>query len=185
MLLGLLGRQLALAAQLLDQRVVARQLAQLAVAEEVRAAVADVHDADLVARDQRAGERRAHAAAARVLARELEDAAVRLVREPRELLLRAAVAELLVERVRGDPRGDLAGLRAAHAVGDHVHRRARVVGVLVRVALAAGVGARRLLDDPQHEAHPNLRLVPELGVADPDPVVGAQQLRAPTRRPFT
>ena len=50
-LLGLLARQLALPAQLLDERVVARELAQLAVAEQVGAAVADVDDADLVARD--------------------------------------------------------------------------------------------------------------------------------------
>ena len=49
MLLRLLGREPALAAQLLDERVVARQLAQLAVAKQVGAAVADVHDRDLVA----------------------------------------------------------------------------------------------------------------------------------------
>ena len=45
-------RELALAAQLLDERVVARQLAQLAVAEQVGAAVADVDDADLVVVDE-------------------------------------------------------------------------------------------------------------------------------------
>ena len=45
-------REPALAAQLLDERMVARQLAQLAVAEQVCAAVADVHDRHLVPVDE-------------------------------------------------------------------------------------------------------------------------------------
>ena len=60
----------------------------------------------------------------------------------------------LVERLRGDPRRDLARLRAAHPVRHRVHRRAGEVGVLVRVALAPGIRARRLLDDPQHSGPP-------------------------------
>ena len=49
MLLGLLLGELAPAAHLLDERVVARQPPQLPAAEQVRAAVADVREADLVA----------------------------------------------------------------------------------------------------------------------------------------
>ena len=47
-------------------------------------------------------------------------------------------------------RGDLAGLRAAHPVGHREQRRARVEGVLVAPALAAGVGALEVLGDAQH-----------------------------------
>ena len=52
--------------QLLDEAVVGGDLAQLAVAQEVRARVADVADEQRAAGDQRArGERGAHAAQAR------------------------------------------------------------------------------------------------------------------------
>ena len=51
MLLRLLGRQPALAAQLLDQRMVAGQLPQLSVPEDVRPAVTDMDDRDLVTVD--------------------------------------------------------------------------------------------------------------------------------------
>ena len=86
----------------------------------------------------------------------------------------------LVECVRRDPRGNLAGLRPTHPVRDDVDRRTRVVGVLVRMPLAPGVGARGFLDDSQHRQLALARrsrrslLVPELGVADPDPVIGVQ-----------
>ena len=53
---------------------------------------------------------------------------------------RAGVAEPALERLDRELRGDLAGLRAAHPVGDDEHRSAGEVGVLVRAARAAGVG---------------------------------------------
>ena len=49
MVLGGLRRDLAAALELGDQRVVARELLERAVAEQVGAAVADVREADLVA----------------------------------------------------------------------------------------------------------------------------------------
>ena len=62
---GLVAGQLALAPQLLDQRVVVGDLLELALAEDVGAAVADVAEADLVAVQQRGGQRRPHARSAR------------------------------------------------------------------------------------------------------------------------
>ena len=100
-------------------------------------------------------------------------------RGPRQLLLgRPRRRGRSSNDVRGDPRSHLARLRTAHAVRDHEHRRAREIGVLVGVALPARVGARRLFDDSQHaRSAGNSCLEPELGVADPDPVVRPQQLR--------
>ena len=125
---------------------------ELAVAEEVGARVADVGERDLVLADERRGHRRAHAGAALVADRQLVDALVRRLDELGEALLhRAAVlGHAAAERLDRDPRRDLARLRAAHAVGDREQRRARVHGVLVRPALAAGVGGVELLDDAQH-----------------------------------
>ena len=72
--------------------------------------------------------------------------------EPR---LRAPVAapQRQVAREVGDRelRGDLARLRAAHAVGDDEDRGALQVGILVGGALTTGVRARDVLRDPQHQ----------------------------------
>ena len=149
-------REPALAAQLLDQRMVAGQLAQLAVAKHVRAAVADMDDRNLVVVHEQPGERRTHAAATGVLLREIEDAAVGLGRHARELLLRAAVVRALVERLRGDPRRDLSGLGAAHAVRDGVHGRPRVVGVLVGVPLPPRIGRAASSTILNTLAHPTI-----------------------------
>ena len=82
--------------------------------------------------------------------RELVDLSIRgldrLAQEP----LRALVREVAVERVGRGPRGDLAGLGAAHPVGDDEDRGADEERVLVGAPLAAGVGAERLVVDPEH-----------------------------------
>ena len=70
MRLGLLLGQLAARDELADQRVVAREPDQVAVAQQVAARVADVGDDDRVLRHVRGGERRAHARRARLSARE-------------------------------------------------------------------------------------------------------------------
>ena len=57
-----------------------------------------------------------------------------------------AVAEPGVEGLDGHLGGDLAGLGAAHAVGDHEQRRADEVVVLVALALAAQVGGVELFE---------------------------------------
>ena len=57
----------------------------------------------------------------------------------------------LLERFGRDSRGDLAGLRATHTVGDNEQWCAGEVRVLVCGPLPAGVGAKRLLGDAQHQ----------------------------------
>ena len=154
MLLGLLLRETPLAAELLDQRVVLGQALELAVAEEVGAAVADVAEGHLVVAEQRRGERRAHAGAGGVLLGEPVDLPVGRLGDLLQLSLRRRLLghpPPALEGAGGDPGGHLAGLRAAHPVGDREDRRPREVGVLVRVALAAGVGLVSLLGDDQHQ----------------------------------
>ena len=62
-----------------------------------------------------------------------------------------AVGQPLLEDLDRQVRGDLARLGAAHPVGHREQRRARVEGVLVAPALAAGVGALEVLGDAQHQ----------------------------------
>src|SRR4051812_42943409 len=57
----------------------------------------------------------------------------------------------MLEGAGGDPRRDLARLRASHPVGDREQRRLGVVGVLVGLPLAPGVGLVCLLGDDQHQ----------------------------------
>ena len=90
MLGGLIAGQLPLTAQLLDQRVVVGDLLELALAEDVGAAVADVAEADLVAVHERRGQRRPHPRARRVPLGEVEDLAVGLLGGPPQQLLRGA-----------------------------------------------------------------------------------------------
>src|SRR6202041_3489781 len=140
-LLGFLGRQPALADQLVDERVVVGEAQQLAVAQAVGAAVADVRDRHLLLTYVDRRQRRAHAGVLGAALGELVDVRIRRQRIRRETLLGArGVFEAAVEGLDRDPRGDLAGLRAAHAVRDDEQRRARQQRVLVRAALQAGVG---------------------------------------------
>ena len=82
--LGLLGRELAAADELGDERVVVGQLLERAVAEQVGARVADVADRDASSVvDERDGHRRAHPRGRGVVARALVDAAVRLLDQRR------------------------------------------------------------------------------------------------------
>ena len=147
--LGRLGRDLAAALELRHQRVVAGELLELAVAQAVGAAVADVAEADLVAAHLGRGERRAHAAVGLVGHGQLVDAPVGLAQDARELRLGrlAGVATRPRRRSAAMRRGHLARLRAAHAVGDREERRVEHQRVLVDAALAAHVGAAHLLDD--------------------------------------
>ncbi len=95
---------------------------QRAVAEQIRAAVADVGDRHVRVVEQRRGERRAHAGALVLGARHLVDPPVRLLHADREPLLgRAVVRQALGKRLDRDLRGDLAGLRSPHPVGDDEH----------------------------------------------------------------
>src|SRR5436305_10099417 len=146
--LGVLGRELAAADELGDERVVLGHLLELAVANQVGPRVADVAEGDRVALDERDGHRRPHSGCRRVLARALIDAPVRLLDQLRDAALAAAGgAFVLAHGAGGEARRELAGLRAAHAVGDRKERRRDDVLVLVSPALLAGVRAVADLHD--------------------------------------
>jgi hypothetical protein len=148
--LGGLRRDLPAALELGDQRVVARQLLELSVAQPVGAAVADVPEADLVPGDLGRGDRRAHAAVGVVRNGEVVDAPVGLAQDARQLRLgRLAGVALPLERVGRHRRGDLPSARTAHPVGDREEGRVEHKGVLVDAALAPHVGPAHLLDDLQ------------------------------------
>ncbi len=109
---------------------------------------------------------------------QLVDLAVRRLDRLAQDLLRRAVGQVAVEGLGGGLRGDLAGLGAAHPVGDDEDRRADEERVLVGAALAAGVGAEGLVVD---RAASSPSLEPELGVADPHHVA-VDQLRLAVQR---
>ena len=77
------------------------------------------------------------------------------------------IAEALLEGVDRDLRGDLAGLRAAHPVGDDEQRRARQQRVLVGAPLATGVGAGVLLGDAQHQSTSNVNSLSPIRTRSP------------------
>ena len=132
----LLRRQLAAVDLLLQQRMIARQLLELLAAQPVAAGVADVADADPIAAEHEADERRAHPGALGTRLRRLVDALVRhgdlLLEEQRGMREAARDVDLrqlavglelrqhaAADDVDRDAAGDLAGVVAAHAVGEH------------------------------------------------------------------
>ena len=133
---------------------------QLAVAEQVGPAVADVGDADLVVADRRSP--RSSSSPSRSATRRARRARGSS-RSPSSRLRAGSAsgasspAARALERLGGDPRRDLAGLRSAHPVGDREHRRAGEQRVLVGLPLAAGVGAVCLFGDPQHRVTHSVR----------------------------
>jgi hypothetical protein len=149
----LLLRDLALALELGDERVVLGQALELAVAQPVHPRVAHVGDRDVALRQVRGGHRGAHPGALTVGLRHLDDPLVGDVHQAGEPLLRAAgpVGQAVLERLDRSARRDLARLRPAHPVRDCEQRRAREVRVLVALALAAGVGALCVFGNSQHQ----------------------------------
>ena len=119
-------RQLAAPHELGDERVVVGQLLELVVAQEVGARVADVAERDDAVRrlDERDRHRRPHARGAGVVDRALVHAPVRLLDQLRRRAARRRRSRSRsLQRGGGERRGELAGLRAAHAVGDREERR--------------------------------------------------------------
>ena len=153
--------ELPLAAHFLDQRVVAGEPLEPAAAQPVGAAVADVPDRHLFALgvDDRRRDRRPHPLAGGVVAGELVDLAVRGFDRLAQERLGGAGGQVAVEGLGRGLRGDLPRLGAAHPVGDDEDRRPHEERVLVGAALAAGVGAERLVDDPQHRRPPLPRAI--------------------------
>src|SRR5215204_5884172 len=119
------------------------------------------HDAAVL--DERDGHRRPHARGLAILVCPPEDPPVRLLDQLSHALLAAhPVGAGLPERGGGEPRGDLAGLRAAHPIGDREHRRLDDVGVLVVAPLAP-----RMCGEPDVHAS-NLRSVSPTRITSPE-----------------
>ena len=131
----------------LDERVVVGELADLAVAEEVGAAVADVAHADPLPVEERDGGGGAGAVEGGVLVDELGDPVVRAVQRVADQTEQVAVAGVRARRSLLElaqlrdrrTRRDVAAGRAAHAVTDGDDVRADVPGVLVVLADATHI----------------------------------------------
>src|SRR5207342_1678526 len=179
MLLGLVLRELALAHELVDERVVLGEALEGAVAQEVGAAVAHVRERDgAVLADERRRHRRPHARCLGVGARALVDAPVRHAdRRPQRLLALMLDQVKLGEGLGTHARRELARERATHAVGDHEERRAQEERVLVGAANVAGLGQAGRIDDTS--CHPPARYSSCVW-----PIVTTSPLRS-TRRPET
>ena len=126
------------------ERVVVRQLAERARAQQVRAAVPDVREPDGAPFDLRGGERGTHPAHVPVLLRPGEDRAVRLTHLLGER--RVALAEERLDRLEGELRRDLAPAVTPHPVGDRVEGGLDEVRVLVALADPPDVGRDADLD---------------------------------------
>ena len=144
---------------LLNPRVVVRETPKLSIAKEVGAAVAHVYERRAVRVEERRHDGRAHALQLGPVLHGPHDLLVRLFdrrREPvplerdpavepegpRAFVLLLGGGDVLLNRLDGDPRGDLTRGVAAHAVGDHEKAALGVeeVGVLVVTSLPADVG---------------------------------------------
>ncbi|SRX79242.1 hypothetical protein MPP7335_00977 [Mycolicibacterium parafortuitum] len=134
MAVGLLGGDPALVDQGLDERVVLGDLGEFAVAQQVAAGVADVHQPEPVAGEQDRRQRGAHALELGVLLDVRGDRGVAVAHRGVELTEQVSAGLVVVEVCqRGDHqlRGDLTCGVAAHAVGQRQQPGPRVDGVLV------------------------------------------------------
>ena len=177
----LLGRELTAPHELGDERVVVGQLLELPVAQPVGARVADVPDRDLpVGLEHRDRHRRAHPRRRRVGGGALVDAQVRGLDQRDDALLagRARIEVGLGDRGRRELGGDLAGLRAAHPVGDREHRRRGDEVVLVVPPLAPDIRLRRRARDSHRS---NLRSVSPIRTTSP----GTRRRSRSSRMPLT
>ena len=183
---GLLLGDPALVDQALDERVVLGDLADLAVPEQVGAAVTDVAEGELLAVEQRDGGRGAGAAEARVVVDDLGDPVVGPVQGARDGAAQVGVRPRveLAELADGGAGGQVSAGGPADAVADGDHPRAGVAGVLVVLADPAHVGDRGVAQTERHRLLPqldhrladtHLRAERERGrLGDPDgPDVGA------------
>jgi hypothetical protein len=140
----LLRREPPVVDQRLDPGVVLGDLLDPPVAQQVAAGVTDVDEAEPSARAQQRGERRAHPVERRVALDHGAEVFVGLGDRAREPVEQVGPGRVLVERGerRHDHRrGDLAGDRAADAVGDDEQPWPGVRGVLVAFAEQPDVGA--------------------------------------------
>ena len=133
----------------LHEGVVVGELAQLAAAVEVGAAVADVADAEAVAveEDDRGG--RGRAVEGGVLLDDLGDPVVGAVHGAGDLAEDVLVGLLveLAQRLHGRARGEVAADGTADAVADREQPRTGVPAVLVLPADASDVGDRGVVEE--------------------------------------
>ena len=139
-------------APLVDERlhegVVVGELAQLAAAVEVGAAVADVADAEAGAVEERDGRGGGGAVEVGVLLDQLGDPVVGAVHGPGELAEDVLVGLLveLAQRLHGGAGGQVTAYGAADAVADRQQPGPGVAAVLVLATHAADVGDRGVVE---------------------------------------
>ena len=150
---GLVLGDAALVDERLHEGVVAGDLGEDAVAEEIGPRVADVDHAEPAAREQDGGERGAHPVEIGLLVDELGDRVVALGRGLRQLAEQVVARLGVVEGHEGGDdqfRGHLARGMATHAVREREQARARVDRVLVVLPDQAPVAASGVA---QHQGH--------------------------------
>ena len=169
--LGLLGRDPALAHELLDEAVILGELLDRTVADAVRARVADVADEQRrLAEDRDRGERRAHARELAVGRGLLEDGRVG---EHDRRVERLAARDRGPQRLERGGAGHLAGPVTAHAVGDGVEREPIVDDEAVLVDRCAA--ARRRSWRPRRSSRATLDAV---GGVDRSTVIASPRARS-------
>ena len=138
----------------LHEGVVAGDLGQLAVTQEVGARVADVEKTDAATVEEKRGERAAHALAARVLLHGGGDRVVAGVHRLGQCAGQVRAGLVLVERGQcadHQLRGDLARGVPAHAVRERKKARAGESRILVVVSNQAEVGPGEEIQRETHE----------------------------------
>ena len=141
---GLFLGDAALVDEVCHQRVVARDALQGALVQQVGARVAHLRDDELVVEDLRSGHGGAHARAPHALGRGADDGDVGRAHGVGQALPVRGAGGLLQQGVDGYLAGDLSRLVAAHAVCYHEQRGRGDEAVLVVLAHAAHVRARRV-----------------------------------------
>lgn len=123
------------------EAVIARELLQGALVQQVGTRIPYLGDNQALAFEHGSRHRRAHALAAASFARRLDDGAIRILDCAGELLAVRMLRSAFGQHVDGDFGCHLAGRMAAHAVGDDEQRRCDDKAVLIVIAQAADVGS--------------------------------------------
>ncbi len=136
-----LGRELAGLDHVSHQAVIARELLELALVQQIGARVADLRDEQAFPFEHAGGHGGSHALAPASVAAGADDLAVRFLDGGLQSLPVGVLGRHFGQDVHGDFRCHLARGVTAHAVGDGEQRRAHHQAVLVVVAHAADVGS--------------------------------------------
>ena len=154
MVAGLVTGDPALVDQRLDERVVAGDLAEHTVTQQVGAGIPDMGQADLVAAEQHRSERGAHTLAFRVFADQLADRGIAGQSRLMQLVQQVVAGLIVIQRRerRDDGFGcHLPGGMPAHPVGQCQQARARVDRILVVLPNQAAVTFGCIAEDQSHE----------------------------------